>query len=398
MLKAKSLEDSDGQVRLAAFLALSGVPASADAGKALFAALDQPNLTLDQWMVDAAKIAASNHHTSFLASARPEQIAAARQALKNPTLPTLTLADFENSPVGALTGWDVQLTSGAARAQVVATGRTSSRSLELKAAASGGDIRVSRKVAVKKNTRYDFSYYVKTQDVVTQKKSLGALALFPEIQRARPAMGVAMKDTADWSRMRLQFDTGEFEEITLECVLGYEGTVAGTAWFDEITLTDLGPSDETIAQPLQVVLGHVIQQQSGSGLGAASDSLGGVELKLGVIPDVMKYDVAELSVKAGEKVRLTFQNKDHMQHNALILSPGRVDAVGALADAMLTDPRALSKNYVPDSPDVLFFTPLVNPGETYVLAFTAPSQPARYPIVCTFPGHWRMMQSVLVVK
>ena len=34
-----------------------------------------------------------------------------------------------------------------------------------------------------------------------------------------------------------------------------------------------------------------------------------VELTLGVIPNTMKYDKAELSVKAGAKVKLTFKNE-----------------------------------------------------------------------------------------
>lgn len=64
---------------------------------------------------------------------------------------------------------------------------------------------------------------------------------------------------------------------------------------------------------------------------------------------------------------------------------------------MLTDPQALAKAYVPASADVLFNTPLVNPGNAFELGFTAPAAPGRYPFVCTFPGHWRIMQGVLVV-
>jgi len=116
-----------------------------------------------------------------------------------------------------------------------------------------------------------------------------------------------------------------------------------------------------------------------------------------VIPDVMKYDKAELTIKAGQRTRLIFRNNDHMPHNVLILRPGTIDAVGLLADQMLTDPQAMTKNFVPTSGDVLFSTVLVNPNEAAELRFTAPTQPGRYPYVCTFPGHWRMMQGVLIV-
>jgi uncharacterized protein len=120
-------------------------------------------------------------------------------------------------------------------------------------------------------------------------------------------------------------------------------------------------------------------------------------LNLGVVPEAMKYDKTELTVKAGAIVRIVFKNSDNMQHNVLLLRPGTIEAVGAMADKFLTDPQAMARQYVPETPNVLASTPLVNPGETHDLRFTAPSTPGRYPYVCTFPGHWRMMQGTLIV-
>jgi len=31
------------------------------------------------------------------------------------------------------------------------------------------------------------------------------------------------------------------------------------------------------------------------------------------------------------------------------------------------------------------------------LRFTAPDKPGEYPYICTFPGHWRIMQGVMKV-
>jgi uncharacterized protein len=73
------------------------------------------------------------------------------------------------------------------------------------------------------------------------------------------------------------------------------------------------------------------------------------------------------------------------------------DAVGALADAMMAAPDAAERSYVPATPDVLWFTKLVDPGQSFVLEFTAPRQAGDYPYVCTFPGHWRVMQGVMKV-
>ena len=120
-------------------------------------------------------------------------------------------------------------------------------------------------------------------------------------------------------------------------------------------------------------------------------------IELAVVPGEMKFDQAQLRVQAGQRIKLVFRNTDHMPHNAVITTPRGSEKVGALADKLLSQSDAAARNYVPESPDVLASTPLVDPGETYELIFTAPNVPAPYPILCTFPGHWRVMQSLLMV-
>ena len=121
-------------------------------------------------------------------------------------------------------------------------------------------------------------------------------------------------------------------------------------------------------------------------------------LRVQAVPHQMQFSPVELRVKAGQPVRLIFENPDLMQHNLLILAPGTIDAVGELADLMATAPDGMAKQFVPASPHVLHATPLVEPRGRFELRFTAPAQPGRYPYVCTFPGHWRMMRGVLVVE
>ncbi len=122
-------------------------------------------------------------------------------------------------------------------------------------------------------------------------------------------------------------------------------------------------------------------------------------LKLGVIPNVMKFDKAELTVKAGAKVTLIFENKAcALMHNFLLLKPGTKDSVGALADGMLSDPQALAKMYFPTSDNILVKgNKLIALGQTDTIEFTAPAEPGEYPYICTFPGHWRLMNGVLKV-
>ena len=120
---------------------------------------------------------------------------------------------------------------------------------------------------------------------------------------------------------------------------------------------------------------------------------------LGTLPAVMKFDKAALEVKAGAKVMLLFRNeKCPLQHNFLLINPGKQADVGALADKMLTDPTAMAKAYIPTSPEILAHSSkLIGLGQSEIIEFTAPTTPGDYPYLCTFPGHWRMMNGVLKV-
>ena len=113
-------------------------------------------------------------------------------------------------------------------------------------------------------------------------------------------------------------------------------------------------------------------------------------------PGTMKFAKTEIKAKAGSKIELTFKNPDVLQHNVLVLKPGTKDKVGALADAMLTDPEALKKNYVPKSDDIIASSKLVNPGGSEKIVFTI-KEAGDYPIICTFPGHWRLMNGILKI-
>ena len=114
------------------------------------------------------------------------------------------------------------------------------------------------------------------------------------------------------------------------------------------------------------------------------------------------YDKTELTVKAGQKVKLTLNNTGSIApqpHNFLLLKPGKLDAVGALANAMLADPQGMAKHYIPEAakPDILVNTKLVQPNQTETIEFVAPAEAGDYPYMCTFPGHWLLMRGVMHV-
>jgi azurin len=111
----------------------------------------------------------------------------------------------------------------------------------------------------------------------------------------------------------------------------------------------------------------------------------------------MKYDLTEFVVTAGKPVELVFENTDFMQHNLVITKMGEKEKVGMAADKMAMDPDGAEKNYVPEMPEILFATAIINPEEKVVLKFNAPTVPGDYPFICTFPGHWRIMQGIMKV-
>ena len=121
-------------------------------------------------------------------------------------------------------------------------------------------------------------------------------------------------------------------------------------------------------------------------------------LRIQAVPNTLQFAPRELRVKAGQRVRLVFENPDLMAHNFLLVAPGAEEEIGLLADAMATTPDGLAKHYIPDSPKVLASTPLVTPNGRFELTFAAPAVAGRYPYLCTFPGHWRIMRGVMIVE
>jgi azurin len=120
-------------------------------------------------------------------------------------------------------------------------------------------------------------------------------------------------------------------------------------------------------------------------------------IKIGVIKNEMKYDIKTFTVEAGAPVEIVFENLDFMQHNLVIAQTGALKTIGEAADKLASNPRGAEMHYVPDIPEVLFATKLVDPQKTERLTFMAPEKEGDYPFVCTFPGHWSIMNGVMKV-
>ncbi|HKK74099.1 MAG TPA: PVC-type heme-binding CxxCH protein [Saprospiraceae bacterium] len=120
-------------------------------------------------------------------------------------------------------------------------------------------------------------------------------------------------------------------------------------------------------------------------------------VELGVIKNEMKYDLENFTVTAGQTVSIVFNNDDFMQHNLLIGEIGSLEIIGAAADKLAADPNGATQNYIPNIDQVLYSTKLLDPNSSTTLTFQVPDEPGDYPFVCTFPGHWRLMNGVMKV-
>ena len=120
-------------------------------------------------------------------------------------------------------------------------------------------------------------------------------------------------------------------------------------------------------------------------------------VRIETVEEEMRYDTAYFAVEAGRPVQIVLDNEDLMPHNLVVTAPGKLREVAEAGLAVGPEGGASGKQYVPDGPDVLEATDLVDARRSARLTFTAPSEPGEYPYVCTFPRHWMRMYGVMVV-
>ncbi len=117
--------------------------------------------------------------------------------------------------------------------------------------------------------------------------------------------------------------------------------------------------------------------------------------------DQMQFDKNAFEVVEGQKVTLVLTHsgqlpKAAMGHNVVILMPGTNIPEFAMKCAPLAD-----QDWLPDDEEsqkiIVAATKMLGGGEQDTITFTAP-EPGEYPFLCTFPGHFALMQGVMTVK
>ncbi len=115
--------------------------------------------------------------------------------------------------------------------------------------------------------------------------------------------------------------------------------------------------------------------------------------------DQMKFNKNEIRVKAGQKVKLTLNHvgkmeKTVMGHNWVLLTQDADVATVGQASA-----TASETDYIPASmkDKIIVHTKMLGGGETDTIEFDAPA-PGTYTFMCTFPGHYALMQGKFIVE
>ncbi|MFM8706690.1 MAG: HEAT repeat domain-containing protein [Planctomycetia bacterium] len=157
--------------------------------------------------------------------------------------------------------------------------------------------------------------------------------------------------------------------------------------------TDAGLAAWQFAENLTTLL----PPAEGKARRATLAELGVRVVKIGTVYERMAYDKETIAVQAGRPVVFVLENADVMPHNFVVTKPGRMQAIGELAEASAQNPAFAKQNFVPQSPDVLAASTLMQPQGSQRITFTVPTEPGVYPYVCTYPGHWRRMFGAMYV-
>lgn len=114
--------------------------------------------------------------------------------------------------------------------------------------------------------------------------------------------------------------------------------------------------------------------------------------------DKMQFDKNELKVGAGQTVALTLKHtgemdKTVMGHNFVLLQQG-VDMNEFATKAM----AAKETDYIPeDQSEIIAYTKTIGGGESVTITFEAP-EVGTYDYLCSFPGHYGIMNGKFIVE
>ena len=148
---------------------------------------------------------------------------------------TIRNPSFEKAVGNRPAGWREQTYSGKGEFEYVEGGRTGKRAVCL-SSEDGADIGWLTSVPVKPRSKYKLTGWIKTEDV---KAGSGKGALF-NLHNIQPLQSPAVTGTKDWTKVEVEFDTGDRAAAEINCLFGGWGQSTGKAWYDDLRLELLG--------------------------------------------------------------------------------------------------------------------------------------------------------------
>lgn len=384
LLNSRALQDEHLNTRLAAFLKVTEFPASNDVAAALHEAANDSTNETDRWLSQALYAAVIQHEVPFL------EVSAGR-----------TLGSFANRILGSLA--DERYVLGR-RTRLQFSPDVTNKEIHIETEIGRRDNQPYHGLIVGQGDSKDgYALYTKRDRLYFEVYQHGQKTTVSSAGRLPNQAPIRAQILADGTVRLTVGDAVQGEAKIHHLFPAPLGLYlrSGNDFGDEHAFTDYEGSSDFSGNVNNITVRLVSSHGGQMGSSAPADNEVSAEpsarIDIKAVKDIMQYDLKLVTVRAGERITLVFDNPDVMQHNLLIIQKGSLDVVGKAADDMLRASDAFDKQYIPDIPEVLHATPLVDPGESFTLEFTAPTEPGDYPYVCTFPGHWRGMNGVLRV-
>lgn len=408
MQKANVFEDKDMRVRLAAVLATTDMKPSAEIGNVLVSMAEKQENVSDTWLRHALTISSKLNQETFKAAFRK------RGLNENPALVEASIAQrlafgsrLNTIPLRRSFGRQQQaeaLEPEVAEKEIIIAGdieRMTNRPGAPQAATGNAPAGYSGIVAAQGNSTNGYGVYMlsnKMYFLVNQNGKAYEIATPNELPAKFSFKAGLQKSGA----MRLFINDKEVATAKTAGLFKKELEVPLRVGFDNRKGNErIKDYPDSIFFMRANLTNAKLETLAPVAASAAAAKTGNVDrvIVIKVLKDVMKYDKQLITVKAGTTVQIVLQNPDFMQHNLLLIKPGTMPIVGAAADKLAQGNDGARLQYIPKMPEVLLSTPLLNPGGKYSITFKIPAIPGDYPYICTFPGHWRIMNGILrVVK
>jgi putative membrane-bound dehydrogenase-like protein len=216
---SNTINDPDPVTRLAALVKMAELPTNSQIGALVDGLAKDPQIAKDEWLAEALRVL-SRRHQAFTEGEN-----------------LLANGGFENLDANGLpTGWASQdIGDGPGNPTALWTttttgARTGARSLHISADKQSDKALVAR-VALKPNTNYRLSGWIKTAGLVGRGRAL-------LLERERKVETAAVGATSDWREVDTVFNSGANPQTDISISFNAR---AGEAWFDDLKLTEMIP-------------------------------------------------------------------------------------------------------------------------------------------------------------